>query len=67
MQVFDPQAFKERRKAAGYTQKVLGEAIGTVESHVQYWERGAKQPTATYLLRAMVLMKCAPSDLLKDE
>ena len=67
MQVFDGKKFAARRRAAGYTQKALGEAIGTSESHVQFWERCAKQPTATYLLRTMLLLNCSPADLLTDE
>lgn len=66
MQEFNPQAFKELRKAAGYTQKALGEAIGTTERHVQFWEHGKLTPTASYLLRAMRLLHCTPDDLLTD-
>ncbi len=66
MQVFSPEALKAARKAGGFTQKALGEAVGTTEQHVQLWEYGKRTPTADYLLRILVLLGCAPQDLLKD-
>lgn len=67
MQVFDRAALKELRQEKGYTQKALGVAIGTKEQHIQQWEYGARQPTANYLLRMMVLLDCSAADLLMDD
>ena len=67
MKVFDPTAFRELRKGSGHTQRSLGEAIGTVENHVQQWEYGSRAPTATYLLRAMEVFGCLPGELMKEE
>ena len=66
MPVFDGKKFAALRKAAGYTQRALGEAIGTVEQHVQVWEYGKKVPTADYLLRVMILLGCTAADLVSD-
>jgi DNA-binding transcriptional regulator YiaG len=67
MKQFNPAAFKALRKASGHTQKSLGKALGTTEQHVQFWEYGKALPTATYLLRAMVLLDCTAADLLTKE
>ena len=67
MQVFDGKKLAVLRKAAGYSQKKLGEALGTYEQHVQQWEYGKLLPTANYLLHAMLLLGCSPADLLTDE
>lgn len=67
MKIFYPAAFKEQRIKSGYTQKAFGEAVGTIETHVQQWEYGTRSPTATYLLRALMLFRCQPEDLMKDE
>ena len=64
---FDGKKLAALRKAAGYTQKALGEAVGTSERHAQMWEYGKALPTATYLLRAMTLLNCAAADLLTEE
>lgn len=67
MVVFDGAKLASCRKAAGYTQKALGEAIGTSESHVQFWEYNRKQPTASYLLRIMLLLHCSAADLVSND
>ena len=67
MQVFCKDKFKAIRKAKGYTQKSLAEAIGTYEQHVQQWEYGKGTPNATYLLRTMKLLDLTPDDLLAIE
>jgi transcriptional regulator with XRE-family HTH domain len=66
MQKFSPAALKAARQHKGYTQKELGIAVGTTERHVQSWEYGTRSPTATYLLRLMVLLDCSATDLLTD-
>jgi len=67
MKDFSFEKLTNARKAAGYTQKSFGEALGIAAQHVQQWEYGKKQPTAKYLLNAMELLNCAPADLLADE
>ncbi len=67
MQGFSAQRLRFLRKEAGLSQKALGEAIGSNERRVQRWEAGEVEPSATYLLRIMVLLKCLASDLLDDE
>ena len=67
MQAFDGKKLAALRKAAGYTQKAFGAAIGTSEQQYQRWEYGKVDPTATYLLRMQVLLNCTPQDLLTDE
>ena len=66
MKVFSPNALQEIRKRSNLTQKVLGKAVGASERGVIRWENGTFEPSATYLLRAMVLLGCAPEDLLAD-
>jgi len=67
MKKFSKDALRAARKAAGYTQKALGEAIGTTEQHIQKWEYGKVEPSATYLLHMQILLNCTPSDLLTEE
>ncbi|MCL2866532.1 MAG: helix-turn-helix transcriptional regulator [Clostridia bacterium] len=67
MKVFNNIALREIRKAKGFTQKRLAEAIGTVECHVQHWEYGLKAPSADYLLRIMLELGCAPEELSIDK
>ena len=67
MQSFSGAALREARNASGLTQRQLGEIIGTTEQHVQLWEYGKRQPTATYLLRMMVALHCTVENLLMDD
>ena len=67
MKTFSKDALRAARKAAGYTQKALGEAVGTTEQHLQQWEYGKVEPSASYLLRMMFLLNCSPQDLLTEE
>ncbi len=66
MKSFDGKKLSQGRKAAQHTQKSLAEVIGTSERMVRKWEGGEAEPTASYLLRAMELLGCAPGDLLTD-
>ncbi len=66
MQGFSATKFRALRKAAGYSQKALGTAVGTSERRVQFWEAAEVEPSATYLLRIMVLLQCQASDLLDE-
>ena len=66
MQVFDGKKLVALRKAAGYTQKAFGEAIGTSEQQYQRWEYGKVEPSATYLLRMQKLLQCSPDALLVE-
>lgn len=66
MQGFSGKKLAAYRKAGGYTQKALGEAVGTSERIVQKWEACETEPTASFLLRAMVLLGCSAQDLLKE-
>ena len=67
MQEFDGKKLAIIRKAAGYTQKALGEAIGTTERVVQQWEYNTRAPSATLLLRLMLLLNITAADLLTEE
>ena len=41
---------KERRNAAGITQRVLAERMGVAVQTVQNWERGSRTPTIPVLI-----------------
>jgi len=67
MKEFSGNALRNARKLKGFTQKDLGLTIGTSERVVQYWESGSTEPTATFLLRMMILLGCEADVLLSDE
>lgn len=67
MKSFSSAALRNLRKSRGLTQLQLGQSVGTTEQHVQQWEYGTRSPSATYLLRIMVVLDCTPVDLLMDD
>ena len=50
---FNYKIMKERRKALGYTQKQVAEAIQTNVRTYQKWENGETTPDGYYLLRLL--------------
>ena len=66
MKSFSGKCFAAIRRASGYTQKTIGESVGTSERMVRKWEGGDAEPTASFLLRLMVLLNCSAQDLLID-
>ena len=54
------------RKARGFTQKTLAEAIGVTPQQVQKYESGANQITCVRLLELCCLLDCDTKELLGD-
>ena len=50
---FDYNALKEYRKARGFTQKEVADAIGANARTYQKWENNESTPDGHYLLRIM--------------
>ena len=67
MKSFSAAALRDLRKARGLTQLQLAQSVGVPEQHVQRWEYGTRSPSATYLLRIMVVLDCTPTDLQQDD
>lgn len=54
------------RKAAGLSQRALGEKLGVTDKAVSKWENGAAKPTTDMLNRLSVLFDVPVSDLLQE-
>jgi DNA-binding XRE family transcriptional regulator len=64
MLAFSPDKLREARKRRQMTQRMVGEQVGASERQYQFWENGQHEPSATYLLRMMVLLECEAAQLL---
>lgn len=59
---------RDRRIAAGLTQRALAEEAGVHINTVQKWERlGVSRAEAAMLARAASALGCTVEDLLRDE
>ena len=54
---------KEIRKAAGYTQKELAEALGADLKTVGNWERGKTIMSIEQIWNCALLLGCSPNDI----
>lgn len=54
---------RERREAAGMSQKQLAAALGVDPSAVSLWESGKTYPSYTNILKLSEVLNCNPGDL----
>lgn len=62
-----PQNLSILRRAAGYTQESLAEALGVSRQAVSKWESGATLPEASTLLTLAELLHCTLDQLMREE
>lgn len=55
------------RKAAGYTQEALADALGVTRGALGMWEIGKAWPSAALLPKIADLLLCTIDDLYEDE
>lgn len=60
-------SFRERRKAAGYTQMEAAKALGVTDAAVNQWETGKTMPTAKRLAEVAKLYNCTADELLSEK
>ena len=58
---------KQRREAAGLTQKDLAEAVGVHTHTIGLIERGARTPSLIILARMALTLRCRLGDLIDEE
>ncbi len=63
---FDPKALRRARKAFGLTQRAVADVLRVETDVIRRWETGASQPSATNLLRLMLLFSLRPRQLLRE-
>ena len=56
----------EVRRAAGYTQDDLAEALGVTQASVARWERGVTDISLSNLIKVATLLEVAPSELILE-
>jgi transcriptional regulator with XRE-family HTH domain len=57
---------RARRKARGWSQAELAEAVGVGANYIGILERGQKLPTLNTLVAAAKALGCSPAELLDD-
>lgn len=55
---------KELREDFNYTQKQVGEMIGTAQSNIARWENGSVQPTVEFVIKLAQLFQVSTDYLL---
>lgn len=58
---------KSRRKALGFNQTALAEAVGVTPGAVSQWESGLTNPTLEMLVKIAAVLHCTVDELLHDE
>lgn len=57
------EKIKERREAAGMSQKELAEKLGVHGSAISLWENGVTSPKMGNLIKLAEIFGCEPGDL----
>lgn len=57
------EKIKQRREAAGMSQKQLAAMIGVDASTISLWENGVTSPKMGNLIKLAELFECKPGDL----
>lgn len=57
------EKIKQRREAAGMSQKELAAKIGVDASAISMWENGVTSPKMGNLIKLAEIFKCKPGDL----
>ena len=61
------QGLAPRRKAAGYTQATLADALGITRSLLAAWETGRVWPSSMWLPEIARLLKCSIKELYQSQ
>lgn len=59
------ERIKEKRKAAGLTQKELAEKLKVDQAHISKWERGENTPSIEKLVQISDILKCTVDELVR--
>ena len=60
-------SLSDKRKAAGFTQNDLAEALGVGQSTVAMWETGQAYPRAALLPKIAQVLGCTVDELLAEQ